>query len=405
MEATCLPIASTRMQESEQGSEHDFEQSFVQQLEAGRVGPEWNAYVPADLAIIIPTFNEKGNVTALFRQIDAALQGVAWEAIFVDDDSSDGTIDELRELSRADRRVRYIHRIGRRGLATAVVEGMLATPAPFLAVMDCDLQHDETKLPAMLAALRSGDCDIVVGSRYVGQGSVGNWSGRRLAISQAATRLAQLVLPLPLADPMSGFFALSRETLMAAVRNMSGQGYKVLLDIILSARTPLRIREVPYTFRARQRGESKLDSSIVVDYLMLLIDKSIGRFVPARFVLFAAVGATGVIVHMAALTAALGLGVVFMAGQILATIVAMTFNFALNNSLTYRDKRLKGFRGIALGLLSFYAVCGLGAVSNVGVASILFQKNYSWWLSALAGILVGVVWNYALTSTLTWRKR
>ncbi|MFO1147001.1 MAG: glycosyltransferase family 2 protein [Alsobacter sp.] len=368
---------------------------------SGQVGP----FHPAELAIVIPTFNERGNVSAIFDRLKTVLKDVAWEVVFVDDDSTDGTLEELGDLSRRDPRVRFLHRIGRRGLSSAVVEGMLATHAPYVAVVDCDLQHDETKLPAMLEVLRSGDADIVVGSRYVDEGGVGDWSQKRRFVSQTATRLAQAILPVQLSDPMSGFFALTRPALMASVRTLSGQGYKILLDIVLSSKTHPRIREVPYTFRLRTRGESKLDSSVIVDYLMLLIDKTIGHIVPARFILFAAVGATGVLVHMATLVATLAASLAFPISQAISTWVAMTFNFFLNNVLTYRDKRLKGARAVVLGLLSFYAVCSLGAISNVGVASILFNKNYSWWLSALIGIAVGLVWNYALTSTFTWRKK
>jgi dolichol-phosphate mannosyltransferase len=360
---------------------------------------------PPELAVIVPTFNERGNVTALFRLLETALAGIAWEVIYVDDDSRDGTLDELQDLSRKDGRVRYLHRIGRRGLASAVVEGMLATNSSYIAVIDCDLQHDETKLPEMLDLLRCGAFDVVVGSRYMEQGGFGDWPENRRLISQAATRLAHAVLPVALSDPMSGFFALTREAFQRSVRGLSKQGYKILLDIVLSFETPPRVREVPYTFRRRTQGQSKLDSSVVIDYLVLLLDKTVGHLVPARFILFAAVGASGVIVHMLSLVTLMALSIGFTMAQAGATLAAMTFNFFVNNILTYRDERLKGLRPVVGGLLSFYAVCALGAVSNVGVASVLFEKNYVWWLSAIVGILVGVVWNYALTSTFTWRGR
>ena len=361
------------------------------------------AAVP-DIAIVIPTFNECGNVTALYHKLLAALKGRAWEAIYVDDDSKDGTVDELLALSRSDPRVRVIRRIGRRGLSSAVVEGMLSTSAPYLAVIDADLQHDEAKLPEMLDLLASGSCDLVVGSRYVGGGGFGDWAKSRLMISQFATRLAQMVLPVQLTDPMSGFFALTRDCFMRSVRGLSKQGYKILLDIVLSSDVPPRVSEVAYTFRVRTQGESKLDSSVVLDYIILLLDKTIGHIVPARFILFGAVGASGVLVHMLTLALSLSLAAPFVMAQAIATVVAMTFNFFVNNVLTYRDKRLKGVGPILKGLVIFYAVCSIGALSNVGVASVLFDKEYSWWLSAIAGIAVGVVWNYALTSTFTWRK-
>lgn len=360
--------------------------------------------VSPDLAVVIPTFNEVGNVRSLIAKLDAALAGILWEAIFVDDDSTDGTEKELEALAKEDPRVRMIRRIGRRGLSSAVVEGMMATVAPYVAVIDADHQHDETKLPDMLALLRANEAEIVIGSRYVGDGSVGTWDSDRVRASRIATRIAQYFLPVHLSDPMSGFFMLGRTTFLEAVRDLSGQGYKILLDIVLSLGRVPRIREVAYTFRNRTHGESKLDSAVVLQYLLMLVDKKIGHIVPTRFVLFAAVGASGVLVHMATLATILGLAGSFKVGQAVATLVAMTFNFFVNNVLTYRDKRLRGFGPVAKGLVSFWLVCAIGAVSNVGVASVLFDRDYAWWLSALAGIAVGVVWNYAMTATFTWKK-
>lgn len=361
---------------------------------------------PPVLSIIIPTVNERENVAELVRRLDGCLSGIRWEAIFVDDDSSDGTLAVLQEISSKDSRIRYLHRIGRRGLASAVVEGMLSTSSPFLAVIDSDLQHDESRLPLMLKRLQSGDCDIVVGSRYLEQGGLGDWAQDRARISQIATKLAQWILPVPLSDPMSGFFMLTRAALENSVRKLSNQGYKVLLDIILSSRVKLRVQEIPYVFRSRLHGQSKLDLGVVLEYLLLLFDKTFGHIVPARFIFFAAVGGLGVFVHLAILSTLLkAFGISFTISQAAATLGAMTSNFFINNTLTYRDKRLQGFWPLMTGLLSFYAVCALGAMSNVGVASVLFHRNYSWALSAIAGIFVGVVWNYAMTSTFTWRKK
>jgi dolichol-phosphate mannosyltransferase len=358
------------------------------------------------LSVVLPIYNERELVAPLWSALKSSLDAlkVDWEAVFVDDDSTDGTPEELLALSRQDSRIRFIRRIGRRGLSSAVVEGMLSTNAPYVAVIDCDLQHDETKLPEMLEILRGRQADLVVGSRYMAQGGVGDWSASRVRVSQTATRLAQWILPVPLSDPMSGFFMATRELVERSVRNLSRQGYKILVDIVMSSPTPPRVAEVPYTFRQRLHGESKLDSAVVIEYLMLLMDKTIGHIVPARFVLFSAVGASGVVVHMAALMLAMAASLPFVAAQGAATGIAMTFNFFVNNLFTYRDKRLRGFGPVLKGLLSFYLVCAIGAVSNVGVAAVLFSKDYAWWLSALTGILVGVVWNYALTSTFTWRK-
>ena len=362
-------------------------------------------FQPPLVSIIIPTLNERDNVHEIVSRLGKALAGQTWEVVFVDDDSGDGTLEVLHDLSRTDPRIRFLHRIGRRGLASAVTEGILSTSSPFVAVMDCDLQHDVNVLPAMFGRLREGDCDIVVASRFAGDGSVGDWSKNRLALSNVAKRLAHLVLASKLTDPMSGFFIMRRDAFDSAVRDLSNQGYKILLDILLSAKPSLRVREVPYTFRARVRGESKVEAVVVLEYFTLLFDKLFGHVIPPRFVVFSLVGGGGVLVHMMVLAALnRGFGAVFVTAEIYAAIAAMVFNFFVNNLLTYRDRRLVGFWPIVSGLLIFCALCSIGAVANVGIAAALFRQDYSWWLAGLAGVFVGAVWNYATTSIFTWRR-
>ena len=357
------------------------------------------------LSIVVPTFNERDNVRELVARLDRCLAGLAWEIMFVDDNSRDGTIDVLRDVSRSDPRVRFLHRIGRRGLASAVVEGILATSAPFIAVLDCDLQHDEALLPEMLERLRADRCDVVIASRYMDAGGTGGWAKQRLFVSRVATKLANFVLPSHLTDPMSGFFMIERNAFDQAVRNLSNQGYKILLDILLSARPSLRIEEIPYTFRTRLNGESKLDTTAILDYLALLIDKLIGHVIPLRFIMFVSVGGMGLFVHLAVLAALnRGLGVAFVLANLCAAMVAVTFNFFVNNLVTYRDMRLKGFWPVLRGLVSFAAICSIGTAANVGIAVVLFQRDYTWWLAAVAGILVGAVWNFTATSIFTWRN-
>ena len=356
-----------------------------------------------ELTVVVPSFNEIDNVEPLIERLHAALDGIEWEVIYVDDDSPDGTAAKVRELAQTDPRVRCIQRIGRRGLSTAVIEGMLASSAPYLAVIDADLQHDEKLVPRMLATLKLDGLDIVVGSRYVAGGATGDWDKGRAVMSSIATRLARLVVAAEIADPMSGFFMLRRRAFERTARRLSGNGFKILLDLFASAPTPYRFRELPYVFGQRIHGESKLDSLVIWEYLMLLLDKRVGRWVPVRFVLFAAIGGSGVIVHLAALRLAL-IYLNFPVAQALGTVCAMTTNFLFNNMLTYRDQRLYGLKLIN-GLLSFYAVCSIGAVANVGIASAVFGEHYSWWISGLAGSAVGVVWNYAASSVFTWRRR
>jgi dolichol-phosphate mannosyltransferase len=286
-----------------------------------------------------------------------------------------------------------------------VIEGILASSAPYVAVIDGDMQHDERLLPQMLETLKRHDVDIVVGSRHVEGGGTGDWTRDRVAISDVATRLSRLIVRADLTDPMSGFFMVRRSAFEETMRRLSGQGFKILLDIFASAPRRLSFKELPYRFRTRQHGESKLDALVVWEYLMLLLDKTVGHILPVRFVMFAAVGGSGVLVHFLGLYLAFqGAGLDFAAAQAIATVLAMTSNFVLNNLLTYRDRRLTGLRFL-WGLLSFYAVCSVGAVANVGVANFIFRQEYTWWIAGGAGILVGVVWNFAASSIFTWRKK
>ena len=357
-----------------------------------------------EFSVIVPTFNERDNVAQVVEKLAACLAGTDWEVIFVDDDSTDGTAPLVREIARKNPRVRCLQRIGRRGLSSACVEGMLASSAPYLAVMDADGQHDESVLPRMLEILRAGGTDVVVGSRYMQGGGIGSWKPSRAEMSRFATRLSHMVIKQSLSDPMSGFFAVRREALELAVRDLSNIGFKILLDLLASSPRPLRLKETPYTFGSRHAGESKLDSQAMWGYVMLLADKLIGHVVPVRFVAFALVGAAGVFIHFAVLSVVFRvLKTPFHFSQAAATIAAMVCNFALNNALTYRDMRLKGWQWFK-GLVSFSLSCSLGALANVGIASYLFRRDTSWALAALAGIAVGAVWNYAVTAFYTWSK-
>jgi dolichol-phosphate mannosyltransferase len=359
-----------------------------------------------ELSVVIPTLNEEGNIEALMGKLCAALQGVHWEVIFVDDDSSDDTRGVATRLARNDSRVRLIHRIQRRGLSSACIEGVQASTAPYVAVMDADLQHDETLLPAMLRTLRQGEADVAIGSRYVAGGGIGGWDARRAGMSQFATRLGRLILKSPVSDPMSGFFMLRREAFDASVRRLSAVGFKILIDILASAEQPLRVRELPYQFRQRLAGESKLDSLVAWEYVVLIADKTVGRYVPVRFISFALIGLLGLGVHLFVLWITLHvLDAPFPAAQASATGVAMIGNYTLNNALTYRDRRLTGWRFVR-GLLSFILICGIGAVANVGLASFLFGNGRSsWWVAGIAGAVMSSVWNYAVSAVFTWRAK
>ncbi|MFN7003808.1 MAG: glycosyltransferase [Roseinatronobacter sp.] len=362
---------------------------------------------PHALTVVVPCFNERENIRPLYTLLETALSGEDWAVMFVDDDSPDGTAEVIRALAQEHDNVALLHRVGRRGLAGACIEGILSAINPIVAVMDADLQHDETRLPEMLARLRADPAlDLVIGSRHVAGGSADEgFSATRSLGSRGATWMAQKMLGISVSDPMSGFFMLRRQRFTEIVTSLQTQGFKILADILFAARGRWRVAEVGYQFRSRRFGESKLDPAIVLEFMALMLSRLTGGFLPIRFILFAGVGLTGVVVQLAALRLAMTVGdLPFYLAQSFGVWVAMTTNFALNNILTYRDRMLRGaawFRG----LLIFYGVCFIGALMNVGIAELLHNNLVNWALASLAGAVVGALWNFVASSALTWRVR
>lgn len=357
------------------------------------------------ISVIVPCYNEVANVAPLVAMLESVLAGRHWEVIFVDDNSPDGTTAAVRALARQKSHVRGICRVGRRGLSSAVIEGALSSSAQVVAVMDGDLQHDETRLIALVDAVAEGTCDVAVGSRHVEGGSnAGLANAWRHALSNGGTWLAQRFLPVRLTDPMSGFFALRQETFAAIAPNLSGTGFKILLDLLLSSEKPLRVQEIACGFRARVAGESKLDTLVMIHFAALLLEKFSRGLLPLRFVAFCLVGLVGVGTNLGVMQLARLCGAGFSMAQAIGTLVAMVVNFYLDNNFTYRDRRLRGQRCV-WGLLLFMLVCSFGALADVGVAHIMYTQSYQLNQASLAGAVLAVVWNYTMSSTIIWRPR
>ena len=357
------------------------------------------------LGIIVPVLNEAENIGPFFKELEACLAGESWEVIFVDDESSDDTRYAVAALAKKRGNVRLLERIGRHGLASACIEGMCSSLAPYLAVMDADLQHDPAVLRRMLADLRDGPHNLAIASRYVGNGSVGEWSKRRYQYSRIATTVSKLVTHQDVTDPMSGFFMIERDLFRACAPDLCGKGFKILLDILSTARDRVYLAEVPYTFRLRSAGTSKLRISILLEFAILLLDKTLGQLIPYRFILFVLVGSIGALLHLTILgILLLGFKIPFPFAQGAASLLAMVLNFTFNNSFTHLDQRLTGSRFLG-GLLRFIAVCSVGAFVNVEIATHFYKMSVSWWLSGLLGALIGSVWNYAVSSTIVWKRR
>ena len=358
-----------------------------------------------ELTVVVPTFEERDNVPLLVEKLARTLAGVDWEVVFVDDNSPDGTASVTRKIGESDARVRCVRRIGRRGLAGACIEGMLASQARYVAVMDADLQHDETLLTAMLAQLRHDDVELAVASRYVDGGSAaGLSSAKREQASRLSTAVARKLLGVTLSDPMSGYFMVRRDRFEQLAPQLSSQGFKILLDIVATARGSLRIAELPFVFAERRHGESKLDSRVALDFAALVLAKLTNDAVSFRFLLFCLVGLTGIAIHMAVLQVAVSLGTRFGWAQTIATFAAITWNFVLNNMFTYRDQRLTGWQFVT-GLIRFQVICAVGAISNVGIATVIYRYDPQWWIAGLGGALMGAVWNYVVSAAFVWRQR
>jgi dolichol-phosphate mannosyltransferase len=357
------------------------------------------------LSIVVPTYRERANIPVLFERVKAALQGLPWEMIVVDDDSPDGTWEVAFSFAATDRSMRCLRRVNRSGLAGAVIEGWMSSSADLVAVIDGDLQHDERILPQMYHMLDAETGNLAIGTRVKDE-TEGGLSPARQKLSDLGKWFFGRIAGEPVTDPMSGFFMIRRDIVSRLAPRLSPDGFKILVDVILSARGELRVVEVPYKFRKRIAGESKLTPLVGLDFLGLVAHHASGGVLPNRFVLFAVIGAIGLIVHILSLSAFhYWIGPIdFRISQAVATLVAMASNFILNNEITYRTLRYRGL-GMIGGFVAFALGCSVGALANINVASWIYRSNRVWWVAGLAGAVLSVVWNYAVSTNLIWRPR
>lgn len=224
------------------------------------------------VSIIVPCYNEVDNINPFITAIKNCDLPYNWEIIFVDDNSPDGTTEVVRHCAALDPRIRGIRRLHRKGLASAVIEGVLSSSASLTVVMDGDLQHDEACIKPMLHEICENGYDLAVASRMVAGGTndglKNNW---RRALSLVGCFVTKLLLPVPLKDPMSGFFAFKRDLFEEAAPRMTGSGFKILLDFIFTSKPTLKIKEVPMVFRPRLHGESKLDLKVSLKLIIFLV--------------------------------------------------------------------------------------------------------------------------------------
>lgn len=352
------------------------------------------------LSLVIPTYNEVDNIDPLVRRLRQVLAGICWEVIFVDDDSPDGTLAAIQALAVDDGRIRYLHRQGRRGLNSACKAGVLVARGVHIAIMDADLQHDERVLPAMLQQARRHP--LVVASRYMAAGGVSDWSWRRRFVSRCATLLSRVFIRHSLSDPMSGFFLMQRDFALRYIDQIDSDGFKILLELVAKAPADIRLAEVPFVFRSRQAGVSKLDGRVALQLLEFLFKHRFGARFPFELCVYGVVGCLGVGVHLGVLALLYaGLALDFRLAQAIAIAVAMVTNFHLNDSLTFAAKPRRHAH-YARALASYCLLCSMGAGLSFVVSVVLFAHAAPWWLASFSGILAGFFWNYQAARIWVW---
>jgi dolichol-phosphate mannosyltransferase len=360
-----------------------------------------------ELAIIIPTYNESSNLPVLVKRIGDLNLDTEYEIIVVDDNSPDKTWKTAVDLQKQYNNMKSIRRLGRSGLSSAVIEGILATNTKFFAVIDADLQHDETKIPDMLNAARNG-ANIVIGSRYIEGGGVGDWSQHRKKISRWATNLALKIFKHNISDPMSGFFLMERKYLDSVVESLDAKGFKILLDILSNYKPgEIIIKEIPYQFKDRMHGESKLTPIVALQFLEFIYSKILGRYIPLRFFKFISVGSLGAFVHFTMLYLCFKkFNISYELSLMIAIESAIIFNFFLNNIWTFRDSLLLGKKALLFGLLKFNLASLFGGmVSFVMSVFLMNTLNIHWATASITGAVAGALWNYQLNLLFTWKVR
>ncbi|EPG66558.1 GtrA-like protein [Leptospira wolffii serovar Khorat str. Khorat-H2] len=334
-------------------------------------------------------------------------------------------MEKIREVNP---RLKLIRRMTDRGLSSAIVSGMSVAEGEFFLVMDADLQHDESILPEMIRELENG-ADVAVGTRYANGGSTGKWNWIRKFLSVVANAFAKFLLPIRISDPMSGFFAIRREVFFKSGEKINPGGFKILLELIGRYEGDLKIKEVPFHFRRRLHGETKLNNSIARSFLVSVLDLRFGKWVSSTFLLYSIVGISGVLVNLFGfvLFESLGIKDVSTGFEILPLFPASVFfgielsivsNFILNNYFTFYETRYEKWAAIR-GFVIFSGVSALGILVQLGIFQLLFHKflprlgvpqNFeARLLSDLTAIAVAMFTNYFLNSNITWlnpsRKR
>ncbi len=359
------------------------------------------------VSVVLPTFNEAENVPELVERLSVVLSAYDHEILVVDDDSPDQTWAVADDLTARFPRLQSVRRVGERGLSSAVLHGFHLAAGRVLVVMDADLQHDAAILPSMIDPVLAGEVDMTVGSREAEGGSYGDWSASRRFVSWGGKQLACRMLGLSIGDPMSGFFAISRDRFHAVEPVVNPRGFKILLEFLARGERP-SVREVGYKFQERTRGVTKLTGSVVGAYLLALVDLVIGRVVAATVTAFAMVGLVSMAARLVLFLALRRLGAVDGTATLVAFEASALLNYALNNRFTFAPMRRRGWAWLR-GLVPFHIVALHGFLVQQGVGAVATERVLDGEVSVshpvvlAAGVAVAAAGNFVLHGVLTWR--
>ncbi len=367
---------------------------------------EGNKEYSEQLSVVLPTYNERDNILPILRKILSLGGDFDLEILVIDDNSTDGTPELVKEISMNERRIRLIRRLGRSGLASAIKEGILDSSSNLIAIMDSDGQHEPIAILNAVRKLTDEGLDLVSGSRFLGNSEIYGLSQARTDGSSIANNFARFSLPKAhghLTDYMSGFLVMNLNSCMPFIYKVDVNGFKFLYELLAVSKGKLKIKEIPLKFQPRNYGSSKLDLAIFWDFLISLLHTFSLRLIPRRAISFGLVGATGVLVQLISTHILMtSIRLDFVEALPISVVIAATSNYIINNALTFRAQRLKRWKLIR-GLLKFLLVASLPVIANVGLATTFYSMiaNNAIW-AQLSGIFVVFIWNYAASSRFVW---
>ena len=360
------------------------------------------------ISIIIPTFNEVNNILPLINKLIKIIKHFEYEIIVVDDDSPDGTSEEVNQYMQKNQNIKLITRIGRSGLASAIKEGLLFAKGKYLIVLDGDGQHDPICVLDMVNEIIKSNADLVIGSRFLDSSKLKGLSEKRSIGSKIANQASRISLPKNyslITDYLSGCFCINKVNTEKLIRKIEINGFKFLYELLSLSKGRLNIIEVPLVFKLRKYGNSKLDLAIVWDFLISILHNFSFRIVPRRAISFGLVGLSGVFIQLS-LTLILTRIFLLEFSKVLpfSVVCAATSNFLINNQLTFRNNRLRNF-SLFKGLLKFLLVASLPVIANVGITTAFYKYiSADTFIAQLAGIAIVYAWNYMASSLFVWNR-